>query len=153
MAEPRAPRATRKVTEQDLPSHIHSEAVTNGDEFFNGAAQGIPDFDMPDMPKSKAETELILKSLAKTYALTAQFVMLVSMKDGAQIANNIETLTESWRQLLDDDPKLRKTMLKVVKSSGWGTVLSAHLAVALPIAVNHKDKFAHLIKPRTDTPS
>lgn len=149
---PTAKRAARPVTEADLPKHVHSEAIPNGnEEFFSGAPGGIPDFDMPDMPKSKADTELILKSLTKTYALTAQFVMLVSIPDGALIANNIENLTESWRQLLDDDPKLRKVMLKVVRSSGWGTVISAHLAVALPIAVNHKDQFAHLIKPKSDT--
>jgi hypothetical protein len=138
---------TRASAESKLPPTIESELLTNGDEFFNGKAQGIPDIEM-DLPKSKAETELILKSLAKTYALTAQFVMLISIQDGALIAQNIDSLTESWRQLLDDDVKLRKTMLKLVKSSGWGTVISAHLAIGLPIAVNHKDSFAHLIKPK-----
>jgi hypothetical protein len=145
---PRATRTTARSREPKLPPSIPSEEVPNGDDFFSGRADGIPDIEMPDLPKSKAETELILKSLTKTYALTAQFVMLVSIPDGALIAQNIETLTESWRQLLDDDPKLRKTMLKLVKSSGWGTVISAHLAVALPIALNHKDKFAHLVKPK-----
>ena len=137
----------RESTARRTTRPLKAETI-DGDEFFKGAPDGIPDIEMPEMPRSKAETELILKSLAKTYALTAQFVMLLSIQDGALIAQYIDPLTESWRQLLDDDPKLRKTMLKLVKSSGWGTVISAHLAVALPIAVNHKDKFGHLIKPR-----
>lgn len=139
---------TTRAKRVNLPPKIESTAVDDGDSFFNGKTDGIPDIEMPELPRSKAETELILKSLAKTYALTAQFVMLVSIQDGATIARNIDELTESWRQLLDDDPKLRKTMLKLVKSSGWGTVISAHLAVGLPIALNHKDKFVHLVKPR-----
>lgn len=106
---------------------------------------------MPDMPKSKAETELILKSLLKTYANAGAFVMLFSQKDGLLIVKNSEELTESWRQLLDNDPKLRKTMLKVVKGSGWGAVISAHLTVAIPIINNHKESFEHLIRPKRKT--
>jgi hypothetical protein len=143
-----AARATTRKTATNLPPSVESEVVANGEELFKGKPDGIPDIEF-ELPRSKAETELILKSLAKTYALVAQFVMLVSIPDGALIAQNIDDLTDSWRQLLDDDPKLRKTMLKLVKSSGWGTVISAHLAVALPMAVNHKDQFGHLIKPKT----
>lgn len=136
---------TRTTTRKRAPIRVEN----NDGDSFNLSDGGIPDIEMPDMPKSKAETELILKSLAKSYALIAQFVMLVSIEDAALIARNIDDMVESWRQLLDDDPKLRKTMLKLVKSSGWGTVITAHLAVALPIAANHRDSFAHLIKPKS----
>ena len=67
-----SPRATT-VRKRPAPKALRVEEE-NSDAFF-ATDGGIPDIEMPEMPKSKAETELILKSLAKTYALTAQFVM------------------------------------------------------------------------------
>jgi hypothetical protein len=129
------------VKREKLPPTIDSEPI-DGAVFDN--VTGIPDIEFPDAPKSKRETDLICASLAKSYAMLAQFVMLFDMEDAAIIARNIDSLVESWRQLLDDDAKMRKRMMALVKSSGWGAVISAHIVVALPIAVHHKDHFGHL---------
>ncbi len=119
-------------------------------------AKGSPDFQpdaavkaiAPDMPKSHAETEFILKALLKTYTSTGILVSAFSPSDGYLIVQNAEELTESWRQLLDTNPKMRKTMKKTIEGGAWGAVISAHLMVAVPIFNNHRDKFTHLVKPK-----
>lgn len=142
---------TSRRPKVNLPNSVQSDAIP--DDFPGSDWKDVP-YDIPtsitpeSATKSKAETELILKSLAKTYTMIAQFVMLANMQDGMVIASNVDEMCESWRQLLDDNPKLRKRMMAITQSAGWGTVVTAHLAVALPIAMNHKDSFAHLIKPK-----
>jgi hypothetical protein len=79
-------------------------------------------------------------------------VTLVSMPDGMRIIQNAETLTESWRQILDNDTKLRRLMKKLIQGSGWGAVIAAHIAVAIPIINNHTDGFGHLFSGRQATP-
>lgn len=105
--------------------------------------------DVPDMPKSKAETELILKSLLKSYVGMGMAISIVAPQDGMIVVQNAEDLTESWRMLLDNDPKLRRIMKKAIQGSGWGAVISAHLAVAVPIISNHRDKLQHLVSRKS----
>lgn len=141
---------TRATRTTDLPPKVASTPVDDS-AFSDGS--GIPDLDLSDIVetrKSPKETEIILASLTKTYVMIAQIVTLFNVKDGVTIASNIGDLTESWRTLLDDDPKLRKRMLVMAKASGWGAVFAAHAVVALPIVVNHRDDFGHLVK-RKDT--
>lgn len=143
--------ARRASPSTDLPPTVSSTPLDDGpDPFAEGG--GIPDLGVVlDERKSSKETEIILASLGQTYLIVSQVVSLFSFQDGVTIARNISELTESWRKLLDDDAKLRKRMLGMAKASGWGAVFAAHAMVALPIIVNHKDDFGHLIKRPTPT--
>lgn len=96
--------------------------------------------------KSKPDTELIIKSLTKTYASIGVFVRLANKQDGLIIVRNAEELAESWRMLLDSDTKIRRIMKNMIRSSGWGTVLAAHVMVAIPIIENHEVSVSHLFK-------
>lgn len=136
----------------DLPPTVSSEPL-DYDPFREGNTVGSDPESLGISPnvggKSKAETELILKALSKTYASIAVFVSIVSFDDARVIGSNLDDMVESWRTLLDEDAKLRKRMLALTKASGWGAVVAAHLPVAVAISMNHKDKLGHLIKPRS----
>lgn len=146
-----ATSSARRSPSADLPPTIASTPLDDGpDPFVEGG--GIPDFSgMVEERKSSKETDVIIAALGQTYVIAAQVVSLFNIKDGLAIGQRIPELTESWRKLLDDDPKLRKRMLGMAKASGWGAVFAAHAMVALPIIANHKDDFGHLIKRPTPT--
>lgn len=107
----------------------------------------------PEMPttKSKSDTELIITALTQAYATVGQGIFLfVNQQDGRLIVSESEDLAESWRNLLDNDPKLRRIMKGMIKGGGWGTVITAHLAVATAIVGNHPGAMQHLFKKKSD---
>lgn len=103
----------------------------------------------PEPAKGKPETEKILDALAVGYVALAKAVELFDPASGVIIAMNANELAESWQNLLDNNPKLRKRFLGYMETSGWATVITAHLAVAVPIALMHRGKLDHIIKPRS----
>lgn len=74
--------------------------------------------------------------------------MLVNPVDAQVIASNASELAESWRGLLENNPKVRASFMKMMEASGWSTVIMAHLMVALPIFKNHQASFEHLTNKR-----
>lgn len=139
--------ATKKVTElpQDIPS-TNDPADSPFAQHDN--EPGIPPGLGPELPRSKAETETIIKALLVTYDSIGKFVFLFAPDDGAIVLQNADSMAESWRQALDNDPKLRKKMLKTIQVTGKGDIIKTHLIVAVAIASNHRDRFTHLIKRR-----
>ena len=141
----------------DLPPSIPSELIDpgevpgfvppNGDEQFQKELADA----MPAMGKSKADTNLIIEALKQSYALIGTIAVAFSPADGFIIVKNAEDLAESWRMILDNDPKLRRRMKSLIQGSGWGTVVTAHVAVAVPILNNHRNSFEHLIRKRQPT--
>lgn len=133
---------------------VVSRTVPVSESPFNAPQDAAPNFDVRDMPppegpavKSKSDTELIITALTQLYVSVGQGVFIfVNQQDGRTIVREAEDLAESWRQLLDNDPKLRRIMKGMIKGGGWGTVITAHLAVAMPIISNHEGGLQHLIK-------
>lgn len=72
----------------------------------------------------------------RNIGLALSFVPTCSM-DGMVVAGGAESMAESWRPLIEKDPKIRKAWEKVVTGSGWGTVIMAYSPIALTIAANH----------------
>jgi len=108
----------------------------------------------PDV-KSKPETELIIKGLTRWYALIATGVAIIDKQDAMVIMTNAEDLAESWRELLDNDAKLRKRMKGMFEASGWGNVIFAHVVIGAPILAHHGLSLDHLFqrKPKNDEKS
>lgn len=57
--------------------------------------------------------------------------------DGMTVTAHSVQLAESWRPLIQRDPKIRKFWEKVCTGGGWGTVLMAHSVVVLAIMQAH----------------
>jgi len=100
----------------------------------------------PQQPRQNRNTQinLIVASLEKTYNAIGLGLMLVNPTDAQVIAANAGELAESWRSLLETNTKVRASFMKLLESSGWSTVIMAHLMVALPIVKNHGASFEHL---------
>lgn len=83
-------------------------------------------------------TDKIIDALTETYAAIGMGIAFtIDGQDGQQIVMNAPKLAESWRDLLDNDPKVKKALQKLVQASGWSTVMVAHITVAAPIVMRH----------------
>lgn len=58
--------------------------------------------------------------------------------DGMLIAQSAQQLAESWRDPIDRNPKIKKLWAKVFQASGYGALISAHMAIAIPILQHHR---------------
>lgn len=76
-------------------------------------------------------------SLTEMYMALGTGVTLVSAPDGFVIVNHAEKMAHSWIVLAENNPKVRKFLMKLTTGSGTGAVLIAHGAVALAIMANH----------------
>lgn len=57
--------------------------------------------------------------------------------DGMAVTVEASNLAESWRPLIEKDPKIRKVWEKITTGSGWGTVAIVHAGLAMTIAGHH----------------
>lgn len=57
--------------------------------------------------------------------------------DSLIIASNAQRMAESWRPLIERDPKIRKFWERITTGGGWGTVVLAHGTVALALMQAH----------------
>lgn len=57
--------------------------------------------------------------------------------DGLVVAESADKLGESWRKLLESNPKVRKYWEKAFTAGSYGFLVSAHLGVLIPILQHH----------------
>lgn len=72
--------------------------------------------------------------------------------DGMVVAGEADKLAESWRPLIEKDPKIRKAWERITTGSGWGTVIMAHAGIGLQIASHHGVKLPGVTKAPTAPP-
>lgn len=90
-------------------------------------------------PRKNANIDSLVQSIETMYMTvgTGLTMLPVTQNDGMLVANSAGTLAESWRPLLERDPKVRKFWEKTFTVSGYGALMAAHLMVILPIAQAH----------------
>lgn len=75
-----------------------------------------------------------------------QFYMTVGMglsflpatqPDSMTVVSSASQLAESWRPAIEANPKIRKFWEKMFTAGSYGTVITAHLIVAIPIMQRH----------------
>lgn len=139
--------------------------MTNLNDFDLGATRLPPDapplgreIPTPTVPKGHIDTQKIINALTRSY--TAAGVGLATagklkgsdslVADGAVLIGSANELAESWRELLDNDPKVRKALKKLIETSGWTAVIMAHGGLIATIAKeNHGATLSGLIRRRT----
>ena len=110
-------------------------------------ARGAPPRYCDDHKKNKGSSEVrsgratntdkLVEGIKTLYMQVGMVISFVAVDDGTIIAANAETLGESWRSLIERDPKVRKMWEKMLIGSGWSGVIVAHAMVAYPIMSNH----------------
>lgn len=85
------------------------------------------------------KTNLIVANIEQFYIGIGVGLTFVNAtaNDGMVITQSANTLAESWRGLLDTNPKVRKYWERTLSAGGMGTVVLAHAMIAMPILRNH----------------
>lgn len=82
-------------------------------------------------------TDQLVSQLADLYRVLGLGIGFMDGFSGMAIADRSEDMAESWRTVIDRDPKIRKVLERMVTGSGWGTVVTVHAITLLPI-LSHK---------------
>lgn len=77
-----------------------------------------------------------IADLHRNIGMGLSFVPNMSL-DGMAVASEASKLAESWRPLIEKDPKIRKAWERITTGSGWGTVMLAYGGIGLTIASHH----------------
>jgi hypothetical protein len=94
----------------------------------------------PRTSRKGNSTDVLIANINDLYltAGTALTMAKGTAYDGMVIAQNASQLAESWRGLIDRDPKIRKFWEKAFTATGYGALIAAHMVVAIPILQHHK---------------
>lgn len=88
---------------------------------------------------SGKNVDVLIGQMTDLYLTASTVFTLVppTALDGMVLAQNANKLAESWRPLIERDPKIRKFWERICSGGGWGSVLFAHGLVAMAIMNNH----------------
>lgn len=89
-------------------------------------------------PRSSRAALNIEQAVAANVAGIAQIVGMFNQFDGAVIAQGSPYLARSVADVAARDPKVRKAIEHAMSNLGWGQVIAAVMAIAIPIMVNHQ---------------
>ncbi len=87
--------------------------------------------------RKTTSVDTLVAQITDLYLGVAVATTMFAPIDGTIIGENATKLGESWRSLIERDPKVRKFWEKALTGSGYGAVLIAHAMVAIPIMSNH----------------
>lgn len=88
--------------------------------------------------------------LAQLISTIGGLVCMANVYDGTVIIQGAPALSEAYCDLAKDNPKLAKALEGLTRGGAYGAVIAATLAVAIPIAANHKlipDSVASVFAP------
>ena len=103
----------------------------------------------------RTNIDTLIEQIADLYrnvGIGLAFVPTMSL-DGMVVAGESGKLAESWRPLIEKDPKIRKVWERITTGSGWGTVVMAHAGIGLAIASNHGVNLPGLTQPPVEAPT
>lgn len=133
----------------DIAPPVEYSCEVCGEELFYGGRGRKPKFcdeHKKNRPPTSAtrttrspSVDRLVEQISETYRMVGTGLTFnngTSM-DGMVLLESADKLGESWRTLLERDPKIRKMWEKFFTVSGYGAVLAAHAMIALPIMQNH----------------
>jgi hypothetical protein len=91
-----------------------------------------------ERPKRTPELRRMETQLADLYVQAAVILGIATGPTGNMagtvIASKAGVLAESWIDLAERDPRVRRAIKSILQGGGWAGVIAAHVGVALPIA-------------------
>lgn len=85
----------------------------------------------------KNEIDRIRQGMTELYVTVGLGLSFVDQFDGFTVGQNASTLAESWCKLAEQDPKVRKALMRLLTGTSWSGVIAAHVMVAVPILQHH----------------
>ena len=89
---------------------------------------------------SGKSVDTFVNQIEMLYLQTAGILSIAPGKfqdDAIVVGGSASQMAESWRPLLEKDPKVRAMWNKLLTGTGWSGVIIAHATVAYAIAQNH----------------
>lgn len=97
----------------------------------------------PTAPKavrtSVKSVDILIAQMTDMYAAVGMGLSFMPSlaTDSMIVATNASAMAESWRPLIERDPKIRKMWERMCNGGGWGSVIMSHGMVALAIMRAH----------------
>lgn len=86
-------------------------------------------------PASQAEK--LCEPLGDMYRFAGMGLAMVDQPCGLALAQNADTLGASWVELAKTSPSFRRFLARAQQASGWGTVVAAHIPLAMAVIGHH----------------
>lgn len=86
--------------------------------------------------RKSASIDALVEQIATFYTMAGFGLTMYKplQFEGMVVSSEASKLAESWRSLLESNPKVRKVWERMFTASAYGSIVTAHLAVLLPIA-------------------
>lgn len=100
--------------------------------------------------RSAADINTIKQGLTQAFGMAGMGVSMWNTYDGLTIGMNADTLAEQWAKVAENNPAVKKWLLRVLKGGDLAGAIMVTLGVAVAIAANHDvvdPKIADLTKP------
>jgi hypothetical protein len=78
---------------------------------------------------------LLVKPLQDLYAAAGTVTLPFNAPVGTALLQNAETCAISLDNAAKQDPRIRKALMSLVKTSVWGPVIAAHMPIAMALAM------------------
>jgi hypothetical protein len=80
----------------------------------------------------KLETQL--RELYETLAVVV--VAPLDQLGGTLMHKRAGELAEAWVDLAERDPRVKRTLERLLEATGWGGIVAAHVAIVIPVIAN-----------------
>lgn len=121
------------ISADDLAAAFDAEETTPK---APSAFTKLTDFEPPPPPKAARNTSLKI-GLEKMYANIGTMAYLADPMIGTVILQQAEQCATSLDELAKTNPKVKKALMRMMESSSYGTVIAAHLPIAIAIATKY----------------
>lgn len=146
-----------------LNAHELADRVTQrtnaARDWLNGKRPAKPDkppkVEKPVPPKPPRGS--LVRQLTDLYVALGTFVLPFDTVCGTAVINSAPKCAEALEALARDNPAVRRAIMRLVETSAWGMVITAHAPIMLAVAMHHipavRDSLppnVHRIRPEPD---
>lgn len=135
------PRKPKTVTPQPV-----EESFENPTSFVDVKKAATP----VKRGRAAGDINTIRQGLTQAFGMAGMGVSMWNTYDGLTIGMNADTLADQWTKVAENNPAVKKWLLKVLKGGDLAGAIMVTLGVAVAIAANHDvvdPKIADLTKP------
>ena len=86
-----------------------------------------------EAPIPRYQKGVIAAGMTKLYKRAGRLVKAMDKDIGVAIIESAEDCGEAWDELARTNPRIRRTLMKMISGGAWGSVIMAHLPILLAI--------------------
>lgn len=136
------PRSRRSPVPESVPfvGDVSEEnPITEKDAAFNLGIEDVLPTEKPEPPKAR-NTQL-KREIERLYANIGTAVFMFDPVCGSAFLTNAEKMAESMEELARKDPRVKRTLEKMLETSTIGMVVAAHAPLLATLVTHHVPTF------------